>query len=162
MAEFDPFSLCESEIEKMMLRALIAADFEWANDPPNTVVPPTWPGNSKDAITILRDVGVVIIPQLDLEPYRVDFAIFMLGEDGDALSIVVECDGHDFHEKTKEQAARDKKRDRFLQAQRYSVFRFTGPEIFKDARACAHEVSDFGAAWLFLQLRKNQRRRGIK
>ena len=45
--------------------------------------------------------------------------------------IAVECDGHEFHEKTKQQAARDKARDRD---------RFTGSEIWKDPGACADEV----------------------
>lgn len=54
--------------------------------------------------------------------------------------IIVECDGHEFHEKTKIQAARDKKRDRVLQSKGYNVFRFTGSEIYNDAISCAYEV----------------------
>ena len=52
------------------------------------------------------------------------------------MKIGVECDGHDFHEKTKEQAARDKKRDRDLQALGYRVLRFSGSEIYRDVNAC--------------------------
>ena len=33
----------------------------------------------------------------------------------------MECDGHDFHERTKEQASSDKKRDRSLQAAGFLV-----------------------------------------
>lgn len=54
--------------------------------------------------------------------------------------IIVECDGHAFHERTKEQAARDKLRDRELQRAGYKVFRFTGSEIYADAFLCATEV----------------------
>jgi very-short-patch-repair endonuclease len=58
-------------------------------------------------------------------------------------AVVVECDGHEFHEKTKEQAQRDKARDRFFQAEGYHVLRFTGSELYRDALACAEEVSKF-------------------
>ena len=43
--------------------------------------------------------------------------------------VVVECDGHGFHEKTKEQARRDKARDRDLHAMGCPVIRFTGSEL---------------------------------
>jgi len=54
--------------------------------------------------------------------------------------IVVECDGHAFHEKTKQQAAHDKKRDRWFAAHGYRLLRFTGSEIHKDPFCCAHEI----------------------
>jgi very-short-patch-repair endonuclease len=54
--------------------------------------------------------------------------------------LVVECDGHQFHEKTKEQVSRDKKRDRDLQTAGYKVFRFSGSEISNDPIACAYDV----------------------
>lgn len=53
--------------------------------------------------------------------------------------IIVECDGHDYHERTKEQASHDKARDRFLQELGVRVFRFTGSDIWKDAFGCAME-----------------------
>jgi very-short-patch-repair endonuclease len=52
----------------------------------------------------------------------------------------VECDGHDFHERTKEQAARDKKRDRDLLSRGVTTIRFTGPEIYKNAEGCARQL----------------------
>lgn len=77
--------------------------------------------------------------------YRVDFLICEVGTEGntDLLQLVIECDGHDFHEKTKLQAQRDKKRDRDLQLAGYRVLRFTGSEIFKEPRKCANEVAAF-------------------
>lgn len=87
-----------------------------------------------------RPVFVLIAPQLKIGPYRVDFAVrYISGLDG-AAGLVVECDGHAFHEKTKEQAARDKARDRFLAAAGYRVMRFTGSEIWADPIACAEQV----------------------
>jgi very-short-patch-repair endonuclease len=75
------------------------------------------------------------------ERYRADFLIsypFF----GFYFAVVVECDGHAFHERTKQQAARDRQRDRALQKAGYEVFRFTGSELSADAKMCAQEVLD--------------------
>jgi len=78
-------------------------------------------------------------PQFNLLSYRADFLIGPLprAEHG---NLVVECDGHDFHERTKEQAEHDRRRDREMQAAGYKVFRFTGAEIYRDPFRCAGEV----------------------
>jgi len=57
--------------------------------------------------------------------------------------VIVECDGHEFHEKTREQVARDKARQRDLQIDGYHVIRFAGSEVFKDPAACAGDVLRF-------------------
>ena len=89
-----------------------------------------------------RPIFVLIVPQFKIGPYRVDFAVrYISGLEG-AAGLVVECDGHAFHEKTKEQAARDKSRDRFLAAAGYRVMRFTGSEIWADPISCAEQVLD--------------------
>lgn len=54
--------------------------------------------------------------------------------------LIVECDGHDFHERTKEQAARDRERDRSAQLAGIEIFRFTGSELWKDPLGCAGQV----------------------
>jgi very-short-patch-repair endonuclease len=54
--------------------------------------------------------------------------------------MIVECDGHDFHEKTKEQARHDKERDRNLQSLGYFVYRYTGSELYADVFRGAAEV----------------------
>jgi very-short-patch-repair endonuclease len=66
--------------------------------------------------------------------------------------IVVECDGHDFHEKTKDQVRRDKSRDRWIQAQGYPVMRFSGSEIYRNSETCCREIGD-------LALKQRGRRR---
>lgn len=76
-----------------------------------------------------------VFPQVEIGPYRVDFLVLHNGG-----GIVVECDGHEFHEKTKEQAAKDKARDRALQEFGFKVYHFTGSEIWRDAVKCAREV----------------------
>jgi len=69
--------------------------------------------------------------------YRADFTVTT----AEGAKVVVECDGHDFHEKTKEQAARDKKRDRDMQLDGWKVLRFTGSEIWRGAEGCAKDVA---------------------
>ena len=57
-----------------------------------------------------------------------------------SVKLAVECDGHDFHEKTPEQAKRDKSRDRDLLNSGYPVMRFSGGEIHSDPRKCSEQV----------------------
>jgi very-short-patch-repair endonuclease len=54
--------------------------------------------------------------------------------------LVLECDGHDFHNVTKQQAAYDRARDRELLAMGIRTMRFTGSEIHHNADKCAAEA----------------------
>jgi very-short-patch-repair endonuclease len=87
---------------------------------------------------------LLVQPQATIGQYRVDFLVTakFTDEQPPRDVLVIECDGHDFHEKTKEQAARDKRRDRFLTSRGLRVLHFTGSEIHKDAYNCAQEVMD--------------------
>lgn len=89
---------------------------------------------------------IIVTPQFRVARHRIDFLVEYQGwmrKPGTAErelvkeSLLVECDGHDFHERTKEQAARDRARDRELQSAGYMVFRFTGAEIWRDPVGCA-------------------------
>lgn len=128
-------SLVESPIEAMLARALCVVfdRFPWRNH--------KWD---------LFEEGspIRLFPQYTIGEYRVDF-LFMLKDiiRGTEIQrkLVIECDGHDFHERTKEQAAADRARDRWLQAQDYTVFRFTGSEIWADPLKCAEQVHDWAA-----------------
>lgn len=75
--------------------------------------------------------------QKQIGAYRVDF---LMSVKNIKTQIVVECDGHDFHERTKEQAERDRSRDRELTLSGYRVIRFTGREIWRDPWKCASEI----------------------
>lgn len=87
---------------------------------------------------------IYVESQVEFDNYRVDFLVSFFGiEDGEEYQLVVEVDGHDFHEKTKEQAERDKKRDRYFTVHGTPVMRFTGREIFRDAHACVWEAMTF-------------------
>jgi len=93
----------------------------------------------------------VINLQFPVGKYRADFALRRASRrysieknDFDGVIqtpiVVVECDGHDYHERTKEQAAHDRERDRFMQTSGIVVLRFTGSEIWRDPASCARQV----------------------
>ncbi|AHX12918.1 hypothetical protein CH75_06350 [Dyella jiangningensis] len=67
--------------------------------------------------------------------YQADFVLL-----APAFMIVIECDGHDYHERTKEQAAHDRKRDRAMTVSGITVLRYTGSEIWRNPFACAEQV----------------------
>jgi len=73
--------------------------------------------------------------QYKIGSYRADVAIISHGH-----KIVIEADGHEFHERTKEQAQHDKQRDREMQTLGWRVMRFTGSEVWKDPVGCAVQV----------------------
>lgn len=74
--------------------------------------------------------GICVEPQMKIGKYRVDFLVTFLRDK--KRKIIIECDGHDFHEKTKEQAKHDKERDRYFTAEGYEIYHYTGSEIYND------------------------------
>ncbi len=90
---------------------------------------------------------LLVSPQHEIAKFKVDFLLtyfrFISPGSEQKRSVVVECDGHDFHEKTKEQAAYDKARERQIQAIGYPILRFTGSEIFADPLKCAREINSY-------------------
>lgn len=81
----------------------------------------------------------MLIPQFTWEKYRIDFALFTQLPH----PIFIECDGHDFHERTKEQAQHDREKDRAIQAAGIPILRFTGSEIHRRPVYCAGQVVGF-------------------
>lgn len=86
---------------------------------------------------------LIIESQVQIGSRRVDFCIGFLRGIKHVRALVVECDGHDFHERTKDQAKRDRSVDRELQSLGLTVFRFTGSELWNDPVACADQVLDY-------------------
>lgn len=89
----------------------------------------------------LESTYTYCIPQAPIGPYKVDFLIINTRHDGKLTRLVVECDGHDFHEKTKEQVAHGKKRDRYMTKDGYKVLRFSGYEIHKMPAECCDDIT---------------------
>lgn len=101
------------------------------------------PEFTADGKPILRG-GVFIDPQVKIGNYRVDFLIANIGwTDTPAFrSVVVELDGHDFHDRNKRQRSYEKARDRFLTKSGFAVLHFTGSDVVSDPYKVAHEVLD--------------------
>lgn len=128
-------NLCRSPIEQRMLVELVFA--EWGYASCLEVFIPGQPLESSD------EAVITLSCQHGIGPYSIDIAVVARRRDGTTLTIAVECDGHDFHERTKEQASNDKKRDRDLQMAGVMVFRYSGSDIFRRGRSCAAEVANF-------------------
>ena len=79
--------------------------------------------------------------QAEIGKYKVDFFVYVICC-SNSKEFIIECDGHDFHEKTKEQAKHDKERDRFLQSIGYPVYRFTGSEIYNSPLSVMFEIRE--------------------
>lgn len=84
---------------------------------------------------VLRDVSTKELTEDDYISFHRNSEVF--------ARLVVEIDGHDFHKRTKEQARRDKSRDRFMTLEGYTILRFTGSEIYREPTQAANEVEQF-------------------
>lgn len=129
---------CESPIERVMLVAIYSF-LRFATPMPVVY----WSDGKGGMVDNQGPDHIMIYTQAPVGSYRVDILIVSTFSDGGKftpIKIVVECDGHDFHERTKAQASKDKARDRELQAGGMRVFRFTGSEIWGAPNKCAREV----------------------
>lgn len=129
-----------SPIERRLLVGLLVAAPSVPNCPASIMVRTNlevWFGETSGWQTL------TIKSQAPVERYVADFEL-TIAEDTPQGSvstcIYIECDGHDFHEKTKKQAAHDKKRDRLFVSKGLTFLRFTGSEIHASAVTCATEA----------------------
>lgn len=86
----------------------------------------------------------IIVPQLNI-PFvgHVDFAIFDPQISTQNPLVVVECDGHEFHDRTPAQASEDRRRDRVLQRLGFPLLRFTGTDVMRNRTEVAREIAEF-------------------
>jgi very-short-patch-repair endonuclease len=128
--------MCESPIEVALGAAILVADMlEHENMRSGFVL------SGVRELDDYRDDLALLIPQFPWEGYRIDFALRLPRYKFKYLFI--ECDGHEFHERTKKQAERDRSKDRLIQNAGIPILRFTGSEIYRDAGKCASEVLGF-------------------
>ena len=81
---------------------------------------------------------IFFAPQQRISKYTLDFFICL--DSRFELYYAIEIDGHDFHEKTKEQAEKDKRRDRDMLELNIKTIRFTGSEIFIKPQKCIENI----------------------
>lgn len=115
---------CESPIEQKMSLALHK---ELINTDVASLV---------DVIDVERQAEI----KCKEKTFRADFLIPVVYWNQKEEWFVVECDGYEFHQKTKEQVERDNIRTRILQREGYTVIRFSGTEVYKKPYQCAREV----------------------
>lgn len=96
----------------------------------------------RERLNVPRAPVVILEEQAHVGPYRVDFLFRCKAQDGSVKRLVVEIDGHDFHDRTKEQASKDRSRDRWMTERGYVVIRFTGSDVWNDPFSCAEQTSD--------------------
>jgi very-short-patch-repair endonuclease len=143
---------CESPIEELFFLALVSAASA-VHDGALPIID----GSEPAPFEFFNAAAVQ--PQYVVGRYRVDFKVSVYevdlkdssdlatADDGAPAehlwksgSILVEVDGHDFHERTKEQASHDKEKDRALQAAGFKVYRYTGSDIWHRCMDAAVEV----------------------
>lgn len=135
-------ALCESPIEVALGMALLKGVDGmvalWLNDLDfDRYAQFTRPGDTGSP-------AVALIPQADVwasgRRYRLDFLLLAFDSKRSVSMVAIECDGHEFHDRTKEQASADRARDRALQVEGLRVARFTGADIHASPEACARSV----------------------
>lgn len=136
LAGFVGLAKCESPIEKIIFTSIYTNASEFFE-----VYVATSKEDAEIITTDSRRDYVLIEPQWHWTAFRCDFRISTFRFwDNRKASVIVECDGHEFHEKTKEQAQRDKSRDRQFLLAGMSVLRFTGSEIWKNPTVCTAQI----------------------
>ncbi|WP_079709949.1 hypothetical protein [Paraliobacillus ryukyuensis] len=84
------------------------------------------------------------------QKYRLDFLIEVHNMQQDSqIGFAVECDGHEFHEKSKKQVAKDKKRDRDLLKAGIIPIRFSGSEILNEPMKVSRETVQIIEKYIF-------------
>jgi len=83
--------------------------------------------------------SIIVVPQFQWNNYRIDFCLYSKL----STELFIECDGHEFHERTKEQAERDRSKDRLIQEAGIPILRFTGRELYRDPMDCVMQVAKF-------------------
>jgi very-short-patch-repair endonuclease len=89
---------------------------------------------------IMTKGDLIIAPQFNFGPYRLDLLIFGHDDAGNQKLVNVECDGDKHHNTTMAKYQDDRERDKFLRACRIEVIRFSGSQIWNNASDCAEEV----------------------
>ena len=97
---------------------------------------------SMDWLEII-DIANQVPIKVDDKTYRVDFLLKVainVNNKKFYKNYIIECDGHDYHEKTKAQVTHGNRKERNLRTAGYDVVRFSGSEIFKKGMECVTDV----------------------
>lgn len=89
-----------------------------------------------------RYLGIYLDAQEKIGKYSVDFLVTSTKgfRSTQALPLIVELDGHAFHDRNKAQRSYEKARDRFFVKHGYRVLHYTGSDVVANPYRIAHEV----------------------
>lgn len=101
--------------------------------------------------------NIYLFPQKEVicneKKYYIDFEFeadeylthLIFGEEikNEKFKLAIECDGYEFHQKTKEQVQRDNEREYDLKMAGYEVLRFSGTQIYNDPLKCAKDTYNY-------------------
>jgi very-short-patch-repair endonuclease len=131
--------LCESPIERTMAAGLVTANWR---EFPSVLLVHDASKDSKDGL--LPDYPLILVPQLALVRYRLDFGLVaQRGVNQMRQIFAVECDGQEYHQ----DATADRIRNGYLASWGVLTFRFSGKRISDDAASCADEVATKLSQW---------------
>ena len=96
-----------------------------------------------DLIMSFMDKRYELQPQYEVitdkgKRYVLDFAFIQ-----DDFKLAVECDGHEFHEKTKDQVEYGNQRDLDLKFNGFEVLHFSGTQIYENPMKCACDTKNY-------------------
>lgn len=94
----------------------------------------------KPHLMLPENAGLQMVQQREVGRYRADFYFQIRNVEKKLKEMVVEVDGHEFHERTKAQATRDRSRDRWMDDMGILVVRFTGSEVWANPFSCVEQV----------------------
>ena len=125
---------CQSPIEKILIVAFELCQLERNHN-----------GNLKLTYSMLSQYEI----HANGKTYYADFVIDPSSEEDDdgrrfkRFPLVIECDGHEFHEKTKEQVIHDNERDFNIKSAGYDILHFSGSQIYNEPWKCANQILDY-------------------
>lgn len=95
----------------------------------------------------LNNLDIMFDSQVEVKAnghhYRLDLFFEEDTECDDPVMVAIECDGHDFHEKTKEQVEKRNVRDMELKKAGVDVLHYSGSQIYNNPYRCAKEIIDY-------------------
>ena len=125
---------CESPIEQLMAFEIDDVCQYFSASPPISNI---------DLLGISKQTPIKVGKKTYRADFTIDLAFYHNGIPKQLLKLDIECDGHEFHHKTKEQVDYDNERTRAIQSAGYDVLHFSGSEIYRKPFGCGQEIKKY-------------------
>ena len=90
---------------------------------------------------------IIAIPQheTNVNNYKADFLVQLFNKNNrnNYVEVLVECDGHNYHEITKSQVKKRNERDLALKKNGYDILHFSGSQIYNNPQECVKDVYEY-------------------